>query len=332
MKKIIILAIAALFFISMPVLAGQVKYVVKKGDSLWSIAKKQLGDGSRYQEIKKLNNLGSKGIYVGQELILAEEKKSSQSDIRVKPANPGWKKFNFMVEVVGQESVERGQNKESVYSWAKLQWRPFGSGKTNIGIFLSGAVNNGFYNNYHSVSSQAGGGISFKTGRKKCWSTSLDLGLAELSSNGKQGLYENQQDGYAYLASAYAEIPYRRDHGHKSFPGISFNFYLKAPFNESAEQTWDGGNLGSKIYDNGYWEMRASPDIYDFRFGKYRFTPGLKISYGHEAGPQKHFLKAGLYFTSHFFNYTICPTIGYKERLDSENDSQYISIFFQKEF
>jgi hypothetical protein len=30
-------------------------YVVKKGDSLWSIATEQLGNGSRYKEISKLN-------------------------------------------------------------------------------------------------------------------------------------------------------------------------------------------------------------------------------------------------------------------------------------
>ena len=34
-------------------------YTVQYGDSLWSIAEKTLGDGSRYGEIKKLNNLKS---------------------------------------------------------------------------------------------------------------------------------------------------------------------------------------------------------------------------------------------------------------------------------
>ncbi len=31
------------------------KYVVQEGDSLWRIADKQLGEGSRYAEIAKLN-------------------------------------------------------------------------------------------------------------------------------------------------------------------------------------------------------------------------------------------------------------------------------------
>lgn len=45
-------------------------YTVKIGDSLWAIAAKQLGDGSRYKEIKSLNNLTSDTIHPGQVLKL----------------------------------------------------------------------------------------------------------------------------------------------------------------------------------------------------------------------------------------------------------------------
>lgn len=45
-------------------------YTVKSGDSLWAIAAKQLGDGSRYKEIKSLNNLTSDTIHPGQVLKL----------------------------------------------------------------------------------------------------------------------------------------------------------------------------------------------------------------------------------------------------------------------
>ena len=31
------------------------QYVVREGDNLWRIAEKQLGDGSRYEEISKMN-------------------------------------------------------------------------------------------------------------------------------------------------------------------------------------------------------------------------------------------------------------------------------------
>lgn len=45
-------------------------YTVKNGDSFWSIAVEQLGDGRRYKEIKALNNYSSDMIYPGQELKL----------------------------------------------------------------------------------------------------------------------------------------------------------------------------------------------------------------------------------------------------------------------
>ena len=42
-------------------------YTVKKGDTLWNIAKKELGDGTRYKEIAKLNNISNPNkIYPGQ--------------------------------------------------------------------------------------------------------------------------------------------------------------------------------------------------------------------------------------------------------------------------
>ena len=44
------------------------KYTVRKGDSLWSIAVKELGKGSRYTEIMKLNCLTTTFIYPNQVL------------------------------------------------------------------------------------------------------------------------------------------------------------------------------------------------------------------------------------------------------------------------
>lgn len=48
--------------------AGYSTYTVVKGDSLWSIAQKRLGNGTRYKEIKTLNGLTSDTIYAGQKL------------------------------------------------------------------------------------------------------------------------------------------------------------------------------------------------------------------------------------------------------------------------
>ena len=50
-----------------------VTYTVKGGDSLWTIAKKQLGDGSRYTEIVKLNGLKSTTIHKGDALKLPKK-------------------------------------------------------------------------------------------------------------------------------------------------------------------------------------------------------------------------------------------------------------------
>jgi LysM repeat protein len=46
-------------------------YTVKAGDTLWAIAKKQLGDGSKFPEIAKANDIGNPDlIQIGQELTL----------------------------------------------------------------------------------------------------------------------------------------------------------------------------------------------------------------------------------------------------------------------
>lgn len=50
--------------------SGVRTYTVKAGDSLWAIAANQLGDGSRYNEIKTMNGLSSNTIYAGQTLKL----------------------------------------------------------------------------------------------------------------------------------------------------------------------------------------------------------------------------------------------------------------------
>lgn len=48
--------------------SSYITYKVVKGDSLWVIAQKYLGDGRRYPEIKQLNNLKSDTIYPNQVL------------------------------------------------------------------------------------------------------------------------------------------------------------------------------------------------------------------------------------------------------------------------
>lgn len=50
-------------------------YTVRKGDTLWGIAKKLLGDGNRYREIQKENGLTDTVIRVG--MVLRIPKKSN---------------------------------------------------------------------------------------------------------------------------------------------------------------------------------------------------------------------------------------------------------------
>ena len=49
------------------------KYTVKRGDTLWGIAKAHLGKGARYTEIVKLNGLKTSTIYAGQVLKLPQK-------------------------------------------------------------------------------------------------------------------------------------------------------------------------------------------------------------------------------------------------------------------
>lgn len=55
------------------VTVGAKTYTVKRGDTLWGLARKQLGAGSRYKEIMKLNGLKSMKIVTGKKLYLPEK-------------------------------------------------------------------------------------------------------------------------------------------------------------------------------------------------------------------------------------------------------------------
>ena len=60
--------------------SGSQYYVVKKGDTMWAIAKKFLGDGSKCWNLAKLNGLKNPNlIYVGQKLKIQDVKASTAS-------------------------------------------------------------------------------------------------------------------------------------------------------------------------------------------------------------------------------------------------------------
>lgn len=88
MKKNILIKTLALTLCSgMVAASGTVafadsSYVVKKGDSLWKIAKEMLGDGARYNEIFEANKDNIKNpnrIYVGQALVIPDGRPASEA-------------------------------------------------------------------------------------------------------------------------------------------------------------------------------------------------------------------------------------------------------------
>ena len=58
-------------------LSGFETYTVKKGDTLWRIAQKTMGAGSKYKAIMTLNQLSSEKLKVGQVLKIREKAKDS---------------------------------------------------------------------------------------------------------------------------------------------------------------------------------------------------------------------------------------------------------------
>jgi LysM repeat protein len=53
-----------------PVSPHDINYIVKKGDTLWNIAKEHLGSGKRYREIMQVNGMISTVLYAGQVLLI----------------------------------------------------------------------------------------------------------------------------------------------------------------------------------------------------------------------------------------------------------------------
>jgi N-acetylmuramoyl-L-alanine amidase len=61
---------------------GYITYTVKKGDSLWKIAKSLLGNGSKYTEIAAINEIKDNFIYAGQVLKIPS-KKANNGKVKV---------------------------------------------------------------------------------------------------------------------------------------------------------------------------------------------------------------------------------------------------------
>lgn len=103
-------------------------HTVISGDSLWRIAKEYLGDGSRYPEIKKLNNLTSDVIYAGQKLRLpisyffkvGDKVTIIASRYATGEKIPGWvKERTHTVSKIGKDKVLLGWP-DGIASWLPI--------------------------------------------------------------------------------------------------------------------------------------------------------------------------------------------------------------------
>ena len=68
--------------------AGERTYMIKKDDSLYVIAKRELGSASRWKEIEKLNNISSGDLKIGQVIKLPASAPSAVPDSGSSPTPP----------------------------------------------------------------------------------------------------------------------------------------------------------------------------------------------------------------------------------------------------
>ena len=74
-RKLIALTLALIMVLGLASTAFAYEYTVTEGDSLWKIAKEQLGDGSKWTEIYEENKDTIKDpnlIYIGQTLTIPQ--------------------------------------------------------------------------------------------------------------------------------------------------------------------------------------------------------------------------------------------------------------------
>ena len=98
------------------------KYVVTKGDSLWKIAQAAYGDGYKWSEIAKENNLSNPGLLaVGQELKMPQIEKSQEETVTIAPGKG-------TIETGSEYTVVRGDSLWKIavaaygdgYKWTRL--------------------------------------------------------------------------------------------------------------------------------------------------------------------------------------------------------------------
>lgn len=113
-------------------------YTVKKGDTLWGIAKSQLGSGSKYVQIKKWNNLSSDTIYPGQVLKMSASGSSGSST----GPSSSTKRPNPYINVFGPSAVD-DNILVAAWTWDKSKytekWKVNWEYTNGTGIWFNGS-------------------------------------------------------------------------------------------------------------------------------------------------------------------------------------------------
>ena len=89
-------------------------YTVKKGDSLWKIAEKCLGNGSKYAQIAELNNIKNNFIYAGQVLKLPQNNANNNTPTKI-PETKQIKKGDKVILKTGAKTYTGGKLASFVY-------------------------------------------------------------------------------------------------------------------------------------------------------------------------------------------------------------------------
>lgn len=129
-------------------------YVVKEGDTLWSIAENELGDPYRWKKIKDLNNLSTTEVENGQVLILPQDEEeivAENSEITIEEETQETEEVNpeegdILASTAVNETtyvVERGETlwsiAEEVYGDAYLYTKIL-EANPNLGRLPNGSV------------------------------------------------------------------------------------------------------------------------------------------------------------------------------------------------
>ncbi|MFA4834040.1 MAG: hypothetical protein WC619_04330 [Patescibacteria group bacterium] len=240
--------------------------------------------------------------------------------------------FDLMGGVNYNEETGKANEASGYYPWLEGKYRPFWlvgqETEIGFGFFAQGEYPFGSSNGADYKNLQVSGGLNFFL-KRPGWIADLDVGGGRLLwAKVDKDLYESEQKEDNFLASAYIGLDSRRLDGNTFLPKTALNLSLRIPFNQSSKRNYGDNPLPSLVYDNRRWEVSLLQEIFDFRSGGWRITPGIGGGYGQESDPQKNFYKAGpslsFYRDRNLFRFSV----NYQEQLAGDKDRWYAKVFY----